>query len=218
MARGARVTSIETVEDFRSKLCEFGKNAKDVLCAADMQIRRVFDWLTERGKHWQREIRVRQEEVVRAKIELQARKGMCKDGKGPGTSDQERMLHKAQMRLKEAEEKLAWCKRWVPLLQHAVHEYHGPARQLGGKLDTDLVRALALLQKKLEDLEAYLTLAPPPSALPAGTGSVDDPLLAVSSAGTTAETIAAEPKKPEEPAPAEADITAVSDAKETIAP
>ena len=84
MARAARVTSIEMVADFRNKLCEFGKDAKDTLCAAEMQIRRANDWLTERGKHWQREIKVRQEEVVRAKIELQSRKAMCKDGKEIG--------------------------------------------------------------------------------------------------------------------------------------
>jgi len=184
----ARVTSIETVQDFRAKLCEFGKDAKDVLCAAEMHIRRMFDWLNERGKHWQKEIKHRQEEVVRAKIELQARKGMCKDGKGPGTSDQERALYKAQMRLKEAEEKLACCKRWGPLLQHAVHEYHAPARQLAGKLDTDLLKALALLQRKLEDLEAYLALAPPATPMPAGVSSTaEGPALAESTARTSAD-------------------------------
>jgi hypothetical protein len=77
-------------------------------------------------------------------------------------------LYKAKMRLKEAEDKLACCKRWAPLLQHAMHEYHGPARVLAGKLDTDLVRSLALLKRKLEDLEAYLSLAPPSTPLPAG--------------------------------------------------
>jgi len=49
----------------------------------------------------------------------------------------------------------------VPQLQHAVHEYHGPARALAGRLDTDLVQSLALLHRKLEDLERYLALAPP---------------------------------------------------------
>ncbi|HEV3448389.1 MAG TPA: hypothetical protein VG099_27380 [Gemmataceae bacterium] len=193
----ARVTSIETVQDFRAKLCEFGKDAKDVLCAAEMHIRRTFDWLNERGKHWQKEIKHRQEEVVRAKIELQARKGMCKDGRGPGTSDQERALYKAQMRLKEAEEKLACCKRWGPLLQHAVHEYHAPARQLAGKLDTDLLKALALLQRKLEDLEAYLALAPPATPMPAGVSSTaEGPALAESTARTSADVAGPEPETP----------------------
>jgi hypothetical protein len=122
---------------------------------------------------------------------------MCKDGRGPGTSDQERALYKAQMRLKEAEEKLACCKRWGPLLQHAVHEYHAPARQLAGKLDTDLLKALALLQRKLEDLEAYLALAPPSTPEPAGVSSTaEGPALAESTARTSADVAGPEPETP----------------------
>src|SRR5439155_11272509 len=94
--------------------------------------------------------------------------------------------YKAKMRLKEAEDKLACCKRWVPLLQHAMHEYHGPARALTGKLDTDLVRSLALLQRKLEDLEAYLSLAPPSTPLPAGAGTpAGEALVTAGSPSTT---------------------------------
>jgi hypothetical protein len=157
----ARVTSIETVEHFRSALCEFGKEAKDSLCAIDMRIHRAFEWLEQQSKHWQKEVRVRQEELVRAKLELQSRKAMQKGGKGPGTTDQEKAFRKAQQRLKEAEDKVRCCRNWLPLLQREVHEYHGPARLLAGYLDTELVHALALLARKLANLDAYLSLAAP---------------------------------------------------------
>ena len=74
MGQSARVTSIETVERFRNALCEFGKDVQDSLGAAEMQIHRTFDWLAERLKYWQHQIRVREEELVRAKIELTSRK------------------------------------------------------------------------------------------------------------------------------------------------
>ena|SRR5437879_5367675 len=219
MNRGARVTSIETVQEFRNKLCEFGKDAKDVLCGAEMQVRRMIDWLKERLKHWQREIKVRQEEVTRAKIELQSRKAMCKDGKGPGTSDQERALYKAMMRLKEAEEKVAACKRWDPLLQHAIHEYHGPARQLGGYLDTDLVHGLALLQQKLEALEAYLALAPPSTPMPANAGSsAEEPRMTAGSSSTTVTAATPGNEAPQETADQEANGDAGQPAGERITP
>src|SRR5947209_8434828 len=157
----ARVLSIESLVRFRGKLCEFGEDVKDTLSAIEMQLHRAFDWLDERAKHWHKEIKVRQEEVVRAKIDLESRKMMCKDGRGPGTTDQEKALRKAQARLKEAEEKAAACKRWHPLLQHAIHEYSGPARLLSSSLDTELINALALLAQKLDALEAYLSLAVP---------------------------------------------------------
>src|SRR5229473_5109777 len=171
MSGAARVLSIESLARFRAKLCEFGKDVKDSLCAIDMQIHRAFNWLEERGKYWKHEIRVREEEVVRAKIELQSRKGMCKEGRGPGTTDQEKALRKAQARLKEAHEKAACCKRWHPLLQHAVHEYQGPTRVLSGFIDTELLHALNLLAQRLEALEAYLAVAPPSLPEPAGTSS-----------------------------------------------
>jgi hypothetical protein len=161
MTRTARVTSIETVRDFRAHLIEFGTKARDTLSAIDMQIRRAIDWLGERQKYWHHEIKVRQEEVVRAKIELEQRKNMGKDGRGPGTTDHEKRLRQAQARLKEAEEKEAGCKRWRPLLEHAVREYQGPARGLAGALEADLVQALALLERKLAALDSYLALAPP---------------------------------------------------------
>jgi hypothetical protein len=177
MAGSARVLSIESLERFRGKLCEFGKDVKDTLSAIEMQIHRVFAWLDERGKHWHREIRVRQEEVLRAKMELQSRKNMCKDGRGPGTTDQEKALRRAQARLKEAEDKLAACKKWQPQLQHAVHEYHGPARLLAGAMDTDLLHTLSLLAQKIASLEAYLAVTAPQLPPLAGTGESADTAL-----------------------------------------
>jgi hypothetical protein len=199
MSRSARVTSIETVDKFRSSLCEFGEDVKDTLCAVDMHIRRTFDWLADQGKFWQKEIRKRQEEVVRAKIELQSRKAMCKEGRGPGTTDQEKALRKAQARLKEAEDKLMNCKRWLPLLQHATKEYYGPARSLANVLDTQLVQALARLEQKFAALQAYLAIAPPSTSDVALVGSsAESVATSEAPAGTAVETVpeppAAEPE------------------------
>jgi DNA repair exonuclease SbcCD ATPase subunit len=129
------------------------------------------DWLKEKGKYWQKEIRVRQEDVVRAKIELEQRKFENRDGRGRGTTEPEKNLRRAQERLKEAEQKLANCKRWLPQFEHALREYQGPSRQLSGALETDLKQAVALLEQKLLALEAYLKLNPPPSPGPLATGA-----------------------------------------------
>jgi hypothetical protein len=194
MSGSARVTSIETVQHFRNALCEFGKGVQDTLCAVDLQIRRTTDWLVEQGRFWQREIKVRSEELTRAKIELTSRKYANRDGKGPGITDQEKAFRKAQARVKEAEDKLANCRRWKPLLEHAVREYQGPARQLSSAADTDLQHSLALLDQKLAALEAYLALAPPPTSdlteVGPSVGSIA-PVL-----GTSSEPLA-EPLRPE---------------------
>jgi len=95
MTRGARVTSIETVQDFRNKLCEFGKDAKDVLCARRMHIQRMFDWLNERGKHWnEKSSSARKRWSGRRSSWIRARP--CARTAESGFSDQERALHKAK--------------------------------------------------------------------------------------------------------------------------
>src|SRR5262249_31014026 len=114
-------------------------------------------------------------------------------------TEQEKALKKAQMRLEEAETKLANCRRWVPLLHHAVHEYQGPARQLAGTLDTDVLNALALLANKLAALEAYLNVAVPPA--PGADGPAPGEREMVSAAMPVAETPEPPPaEQKEEPA------------------
>jgi hypothetical protein len=167
VAQGARVTSIQAVADFREALCAFGATGRDALGAVDMQVRRAVDWLSDQTKFWQVQIRKCQEEVTRAKIELQQRKMENRDGRGRGTSEPEKNLRRAQERLKHAEERLVNCRKWVPLLQHAIHEYDGPARLLAGALDTDLKHAVVLLDQKLAALEAYLALQAPSAPVPA---------------------------------------------------
>src|SRR5437870_13272769 len=111
MAQTARVTSIESVANFREALLEFGASAQDALGAVDMQVRRAVDWLSDQTKFWQVQIRKCQEEVLRARMELEQRKMENRDGKGRGSSEQEKNLRKAQEKLKYAEERLANCKR-----------------------------------------------------------------------------------------------------------
>lgn len=192
----ARVTSIQAVEAFRTALAEFVTDARDALCAVDAEVRRSEDWLAEQHKHWQRELRKRHEDLLRAKNELASRKYQNRDGRGLGSTEQEKAVKKAQARLEEAETKLANCRRWAPLLHHAVHEYQGPARQLGGVLDTDVLQALAILHNKLAALEAYLNIAPPAMPGPAAVSSDGGPEMV--SAAVPAEPGPPPPEAPEQ--------------------
>src|SRR5262249_11318261 len=145
MSQAARVTSIDAVLRFRDGLCEFAVDGQDALSSVDLQLRRAMDWLKEKGRYWQKEIRERQEQVVRTKIELAQRRLETRAGRRGGRAEPGRTGRRAQERLKEAEQKLANCKRWLPLFEHALREYQGPSRQLSGALETDLKQAVALL-------------------------------------------------------------------------
>jgi hypothetical protein len=164
MAGAARVSSIAALEDFKAHLAEFGVEAGNALASIEMEIRRVFEWLEVQAKNWQREVRKRQELVVRAKSDLDTRKWMSKDGRGPGTTEQEVALEEAVRSLRRAEQKVENCRRWARLLPQEVVECEGPARVLSGFLESELRKALALLQQKIAALDAYLAVGVPPGA------------------------------------------------------
>lgn len=175
MSRAARVTSIDAVRELREALSEFGKDAREHLAAADATLRRTSDWLNERLKHWQRELRVRQEEMSRAKSELYRREQMKKQGIAPGTAEQDKAFRIAQARAKEAEDKIKNCRRWQPQWQHAMNEYQGAIRSLQNALNLNLVHALNMLENKLAALEAYLATEPPARITLPATGVSHEP-------------------------------------------
>jgi hypothetical protein len=166
----ARVTSLDALRKFREALCVFGEKAQEALIGADMEIRRTFDELHERLKHWHKTVHTCEHKVAEAKIELNRKKISHFFGHQPDSTEQEENLRKAKGRLHRAEERTESCRRWEPKLRQAVLDYEGPARQLSGRLDHDLPRALAVLDQKIAALEAYLHIAPPeaPAPIPAG--------------------------------------------------
>jgi hypothetical protein len=162
MSQSAHVTSIAAIKEFRVALCRFGLDVREALCATELEIRRFHDWLEDQLKYWRSEIRRREEEVVRAKGELVQRKYARADGRG--YTEQEKALEEATARLLHAQEKLKKVREWIHTLPQALIEYEGPARQLRGMVEAELTHALAVLDRKTEALEAYVSLTASPAA------------------------------------------------------
>jgi hypothetical protein len=161
MGPSARVTSIDALKEFRASLCRFGHDAREAISATELEIRRILEALEAKLKYWQKEVSIRQEEVARAKAELIQRQHGQRHGRGPGTTEQEIALNKAVRRLQEAEAKVEKTQQWQNILPRAIAEYEGPSRQLMAMLDADLTRSMAILDQRIDALDAYLvTLAP----------------------------------------------------------
>lgn len=171
MSQSARVGSIDALKALHAALARFAPDAQEALGAAEMEIRRVFDYLHEQLKYWQRQVEKRREEVNRARVDLTHARAV-RQGERSGYVEQEIALRKAQMQLREAEEKVVIVKRWLLHLPQAVNEYEGPARRLAGLLDADLKQGIALLESKIAALEAYTEIhvaePPPPPTSPGG--------------------------------------------------
>jgi multidrug resistance efflux pump len=167
MSEAAEVRSVPALHEFREAFATFGEDVREALSAAEMEIRRTLNHLEEQLKHWQAMVVKCERDVATAKIELNRKKiERVIGGRKPDITEQEENLRKAKARLQFAEEKVAKCRRWLANLPRAILEYEGPGRHLAGIIDAEVPKMLALLDRKLTALEAYLRIEPP-SAAPA---------------------------------------------------
>ncbi|HEV3167005.1 MAG TPA: hypothetical protein VGZ22_23550 [Isosphaeraceae bacterium] len=162
MSGSARVTSIDTIKEFRASLCRFGEDVKNGLGAVEMEVRRMLDWvLHERPLYWQAEIKRRKEQLSDAEGQLFKKKLQARPGSAVHDSEQKENVRIAKRRLMEAEDKLERTKKWGPAFQHAVFEYQARARPTGDMLESDLKHALELLDRMAAALDSYVALEVP---------------------------------------------------------
>ena len=159
----ARVTSLDLLRDFRAALAAFKSEGQDGLTAIALDVRRAFDWLTDRRAFWVRTVRECQDEVTHAKAELARKQVFLPGERQPDTTQEVKALRRAQARLEHAEQQVERCRRWEPTLRRAADEYEGPARQLAGLLEADVPKALGLMDRLVTALEEYVAVAPRPA-------------------------------------------------------
>ncbi|MCI0705631.1 MAG: hypothetical protein L0241_31615, partial [Planctomycetia bacterium] len=92
----ADVRSIAAIIDWHADLTTYGESLAEAMAGVDLELHRAFDWLEEQLHRWQRSIRDREEEVIRAKAELANRKFPTWDGREPDCTVQEKALKLAK--------------------------------------------------------------------------------------------------------------------------
>ena len=165
MSSSAGVHSIERLERLKEALAKFANAGQTSLSLAEMEIRHAQSRLEDRLHHWQQQVSRSREEAVQARAALAYARAV-QEGKRVGCVEQELDLRKAQERVRHAEEKLATTKHWLRDLPTYLEEYEGPARSLGGFLETEMRQAMVLLDNKVAALEAYLSIATPDAKEP----------------------------------------------------
>ena len=172
----ADVRSIDALRDWYAQLTGYGEMLAESLSGVELEIRRGMEWLHEQLGRWQNAVRDCEDEVVQAKAELSARKFPGFDGREPDTTVQERNLRRARARLEYAEDQVTRTRSWIGRLPKMVDEvYRGPSHRLGGFLETDLPKALAVLGRQIESLESYSGLRPDYAPTPSTTSPLPPP-------------------------------------------
>lgn len=187
----AQVGSVEVFRDFRAVYSKFGDSARNALVAAELEIRRMLDWLEkDQVAFWKAEIRRREEKVNEAQTALHRKRITAAFGNIAADSEEILMLRRAQAKLAQAEEKLKLVKQWYITVEQEVQEYRGPVQQLSNLLDSGVPLALTSLDRMTDTIESYLAIATPGSA-PGGLKRGGDIPLAGSEANSAAQTASA---------------------------
>ncbi len=155
----ARVTSIAALEEFRARLIVFIERATVAVDDALDEVTRTRLWLTgEQRIHWENQLRRRSRELENVEQELfSARIGNLREA----NTTKQLAVRKARLAVVEAREKLARIKKWN---LHYDTEVAPPAAQvekLRTLFSSDLRRAVALLGRSLDTLDAYSDRAIP---------------------------------------------------------
>jgi hypothetical protein len=174
MSSQASVHSIDALKDFRVALALYSEDTLAALGAVEAEVRRTVRWLEqERPVYWQEQIKRRREQVSMAKAELFRRQLQKRPDYTPPMSEQKENLRRAEASLQDAEKRLTMVRKWQPVLQHAVLEYHASIQRLKD-LAAELPTAVNLLSRLIDALEAYLRVQPPSGVGP------DEPLTRAS--------------------------------------
>jgi hypothetical protein len=216
MGTQASVQSIDALKDLRTALALYADDVLAALGGVDMEVRRTVQWVThDRRNYWQEQVKRRRELVSAAQSEVFRRKLSATADYSPAFSEQKEILRKAQAALQDAESRVVLVRKWEPLLHQAALEYQASTRRLKDLAAGDAPRAVALLERLIDALEAYLRVTPPSTAgLEAGS---DLELASVGSSASAFDAIA-ETMLLEEPPPAEVEAPSRSEGAEPVEP
>ncbi|MCP5519763.1 MAG: hypothetical protein H7A45_21190 [Verrucomicrobiales bacterium] len=153
MADRAKVTSIEAVESFRTRLLVYLEKAGNALDEISEEVRRTKGWLDhDRRDFWQREtvrrakvLEQRQQELFSARI----------SGLAEATQVQQMAVQKARRELQAAEDRLRQVRRWVRQYDSRVDPLAREVEKLRGVLGQEMRQAEIVLRETVRILDAY---------------------------------------------------------------
>jgi hypothetical protein len=178
MSTQADVRSIDALKQFRVALALFSEDGLAALGAVDMEVKRTIQWLQhDRREYWSQQIKRRRDLVAQAQAEVFRRKLAKTDDYSPAMSEQKELLRRAQASLEDAERRATLVKKWEPALQQAALEYKASTRRIKNMASGDVPRAMILLDKLIDALEAYLSVAVPSASNSPPLGAIADDYL-----------------------------------------
>lgn len=161
MSDQARIHNFRALTDAKAALMKFADEATAALASMDADVHRVSGWLSlDRPAHWKAEIRRREDEVNKARGEIE-RKRLVRAPEPASVVDERKAWERAKARLAQAQQRAEAVRRWRPRWERDAMIYKGSCQALSEVINRDIPLACARLDKMLASLEAYSRMAPP---------------------------------------------------------
>jgi len=153
MPQQAHVTSLESLEAFRSNLIVYLSQARPTLEEVSADAVRMHLWLeNDQRSHWENEVKKRTKGLEQAQQSLfSARLGILRQE----TSAEQLAVHRAKRAFEDAEAKLRVVKKWDREYDGRVQPLLKQMEKLHSVLSNDMVKAVAYLTEAIKSLAAY---------------------------------------------------------------
>jgi hypothetical protein len=153
MPERAKVTSLEAIEAFRSRLIIYREKAGRVLDEVAEEVLRTRVWLqSERITHWEGQIRRKQKELEMRQQELFSAE---LSGMRDASFVQQQAVQKARRAVQESEDKLRLVKTWNRQYDQRVEPLGKQVEKLRHNLTHDLAQGVAYLDQVIKTLAEY---------------------------------------------------------------
>lgn len=166
MSRSARIESIDALKELRTFLCNLARKISVALDDADFEILHTLDWLkNDRNPYWKKELRIRKEQLAKAKLDLKRKQILEKspDG-GHYYMDELKAVNVAQNRYDEAEDKSKKVHDWIPKLEKESYNCKAALQGLSNFVHMDFPNKTAQIDQMICDLESYVGVSTPSTA------------------------------------------------------
>jgi len=176
MGKSANVTSLEAMREFKHALIRFAEEATRALDSFHQEIYQALDWLEhDRPHYWRAQVRKSYDRVAQTRTELEKARLRTVAGHRPSCYDEKKALELAKQRLETAREKVETVKRWAVAVRDEADEFRGRLGALGRSLEIDIPKTLAMLERSISALEAYVEIQGAPEELPDPAAPSDAP-------------------------------------------
>src|SRR5579863_4033109 len=126
----------------------------------DEQSKRMLQWLEgEAVMLWRQQVRRCYDDVGRTRVALETCRRRSVGSNRPACLEELEAHRAAQRKLHEAQEKIEVVHQWAQKVRQQIDDYRGKAMGLRRALEGDVPRTLALLDRTVASLDAYVDQA-----------------------------------------------------------